>query len=194
VSELALWRVEPLSAPPLFVPCPCCHRISRFECAERFRVNAQQARLDVWLLYRCAACDHTTKRRLLRRAPVGSLAPARLEGYLRDDAELVRRHAFELPVTEALAYRVVRPTLPGGDLVARIVQPWPCGVRWDRFLARELGVSRSRVAADWRSGVVRVDGVSAPARIVAAGQVLRLAGGDRSARRRVSKVPCQTPS
>lgn len=175
MSDLVLWRVEALLAPPFSASCPRCHRRRRFECAGRFRVNAQQARLDVWLLYRCRGCDHTAKRRLLRRMPVGALAPGLLEGYLRDDAELVRRHAFELPLAEALPYRVERPPLPAsGKLRGRIVQPHPCGVRWDRFLARELGVSRSGIAAAWRRGDVEVEGVASPARLVGDGQALRI--------------------
>jgi hypothetical protein len=157
VSDLAVWRVEPLAMPPLAASCPHCRACDRFACAGRFRVNANQARLDVWLLYRCERCDHTLKRRLLRRVPVGALAPERLEGYFRDDPELARAHAFEVPVAEPLPYRVARaPIDPSEGVVARIVQPHPCGLRWDRFLARELGVSRTHVVRAWRAGAIAV--------------------------------------
>ena len=157
MSDLALWRVEPLAEPPLAAACPHCRASDRFESAGRFRVNANQARLDVWLLYRCARCEHTLKRRLLRRVPVGAIARERLEAYFRDDAALARAHAFELAPAEPLSYRVVREPIDAARGVrARIVQPLPCGVRWDRFLARELARSRSQVASAWKRGAIAI--------------------------------------
>jgi hypothetical protein len=157
VSDLALWRVLPLAVPPLAASCPHCRASDRFVCAGRFRVNANQARLDVWLLYRCERCDHTLKRRLLRREAVGAIAKDRLEGYFRDDPELARAHAFDVPLAEPLPYRVERPPVdPERGLRARIVQPFPCGLRWDGFLARELGVSRSHVARAFGAGVLAI--------------------------------------
>ena len=157
MSDLALWRVEPLAVPPLAAACPHCRASDRFESAGRFRVNANQARLDVWLLYRCARCAHTLKRRLLRRAPVGAIAEDRLDAYFRDEPALARAHAFEVPLAGPLPYRVLRPPLDlARPLRARIVQPLPCGLRWDRFLARELGLSRAQVARAWRAGEIAI--------------------------------------
>jgi hypothetical protein len=178
VSDLALWRVEPLAVPPLAAACPHCRACDRFDSAGRFRVNANQARLDVWLLYRCARCDHTLKRRLHRRIPVGALAPDRLEGYFRDDPDLARAHAFEVPLAGALPYRVVRePVDPARGLAARIAQPLPCGLRWDRFLAGELGISRGHVARAWRAGALAIE--PAPRSLAAEvrdGEVIRWPG------------------
>ena len=158
MSDLALWRVLPLAVPPLAASCPHCRASDRFASAGRFRVNANQARLDVWLLYRCERCDHTLKRRLLRREPVGAIAKDRLAAYLRDDPDLARAHAFEVPLAEPLPYRVAREPLdPARGVRARIVQPFPCRLRWDRFLARELAVSRTQVARAWRTGDVAIE-------------------------------------
>jgi hypothetical protein len=157
VSDLAVWRVEPLAVPPLAAACPHCRASDRFESAGRFRVNANQARLDVWLLYRCARCEHTLKRRLLRRVRVGAIPRERLDAYFRDDAALARAHAFEVAPVEPLPYRVLRPPLdPEGGVRARIVQPLPCGVRWDRFLAGELALARSRIARAWQAGSLAI--------------------------------------
>jgi hypothetical protein len=170
VSDIALWRVHALATPPLAAPCARCARLQRFECAGRFRVNAQQRRLDVWLLYRCSVCGATAKRRLARRRSVDEIPRERLEAYLRNDPALVRAHAFELPLAGALPYRVERPPLGAARaLRVRIAQPHPCGVRWDRFLARELGWTRSRAARAWRSAAVCVRPRGSPARAVADG-------------------------
>lgn len=165
-----------LAQPSLVAPCARCGLLRRFESAGRFRVNAQRRRLDVWLLYRCRSCEATAKRRLHRRLPVAGLAPERLAAYLSDDPELARAHAFELPISEPLPYRVERPRLAGAsEIHARIVQPHPCGVRWDRFLARELGWPRARVLRAWRAGAVRLQGGGGLARPIADGDEVSVA-------------------
>jgi hypothetical protein len=177
VSDCVVWRLEALAAPPWIRTCVRCRlSASRFEAAERFRVNAQQGRLDVWLLYHCAACGVTEKRRLLARVPVAAVEPSRLDAYHRNDAALARSHAFELPAREPLPHRVLRPALPAaGVLSAHIEQPRACGVRWDRLLAAELGWSRARVVTAWRAGDVAIDAAGSLRDRVADGQAFRVA-------------------
>lgn len=176
MSECVVWRVVALATPPWERACTRCpDSKARFEAAARFRVNAHQGRLDVWLLHACARCGATEKRRLLHRTPVAAIEPARLDAYHRNDAALAWSHAFELPVREELPHRVARPPLAAGrPLAVRIDQPQPCGVRWDRLLARELGWSRSRVAAAFRTGAIAIPGVASLASRVADGARLEV--------------------
>ena len=140
-------------------------------------MNANGGLLDVWLLYRCEACDTVHKQRVLRRVPAAALPQELLAGYQGDSAALVRRCAFAAGGGGEVAYRVVRELLPAcGAVVARIEQPEPCGVRWDRLLARELGWPRSRVAREAAAGHVRVNGAADLRRLVADGDVLSANG------------------
>ena len=171
MSDCILWRIEPLAPPPLERWCPRCGRQTCYQSSQRFRVNAQQGRLDVWLLYRCSGCDLTAKQRVLRRRPVAELEPGELAGYLCDDSELAWRRAFDVPLTASLPYRVVRPPVPGsGRLRVRVIQPYPCALRWDRLLAGELGWSRSRVRRAMRSGHLSIPGTRSLAAPVRHGQ------------------------
>lgn len=158
--DCVVWRVVALATPPWERACMRCSvSNARFEVTDRFRVNAHQGRLDVWLLYACERCGAVEKRKLLHRTAVAAIEPASLDGYHRNDATLARRHAFEMPVRDELAHRVERPPLAAGNAFAlRIEQPEPCGVRWDRLFARELGRSRSAIAAAWRRGAIALDG------------------------------------
>lgn len=176
---VVVWRVEVLVTPCWRAPCARCGSLTPHRASDRFRVNAHAGRLDVWLLYRCTGCGRTRKRRLHRRRQPAELGD-RLAAYLANDAETARRHvvAFEGVPREPLPYRVARPPLPAaGALRARIEQPVPSGVRWDRFLARELrerGWSRSAVTRAWRRGALRIAGVRSPTRLVASGQRFEL--------------------
>ena len=62
-----VWRIIPAATPRVIRRCAHCNEPRAFACTEKFRVNAQQRRIDVWLLYRCTACDTTWKHALLER-------------------------------------------------------------------------------------------------------------------------------
>ena len=177
VSESrAVWRVTALATPAWRHACPSCRNPNaRFTATDRFRVNANGAHLDVWLLHACDGCGATHKRSLLRRTPVAAVDPERLDAYHRNDPARAWAHAFEIATHEPLPYRVERPALPAsGTLLVRIEQPFACGLRWDRFLAAELDWSRARVAAAWRAGALTIDTARALADRVADGATLRV--------------------
>ena len=162
-----VWRVEALALPALTLPCARCARVCAFHCTERFRVNANGGVLDVWLLYRCAACAEVHKERIQRRVRPDALPRGLLDAYLRDDPAELRRCAFARGGGAAVAWRVERAPLPGGcALRVRIEQPEPCGVRWDRLLASELAWSRARVEREVAAGRVRVNGAADLRRVV----------------------------
>ena len=173
-----VWRVEALALPPLLLTCARCARSSSFVCTERFRVNANGGRVDVWLLYQCLACAETHKQRVLRRVRVADLSRGLLESYQADEPALVRRWAFASGCGLEVSFRVERPPLPAhGLLRARIEQPEPCGARWDRLLAREIGWSRSQVARAAEQGGLRVNGGASLRRAVADGDDLEASLG-----------------
>jgi hypothetical protein len=171
-----VWRVEALALPALSLPCARCARSSSFHCTERFRVNANGGLLDVWLLYRCEACAEVHRERVERRVSASALAGGRLAGYQGDAIAQVRACAFAAGRGAEVAYRVARDALPeSGALSVRIEQPEPCGVRWDRLLARELDASRSRLARAAERGSLRMNGSGDLRRAVRDGDVLELA-------------------
>jgi hypothetical protein len=109
---------------------------------------------------------------------VKRLAVGELERYLADDRELAWRCAFGLPVAAPLPYRVQRPALPeAGLLRVRVAQPWPCGLRWDRLLAGELGWPRSRIRRAVKRGSIVLGGGRSAAEPVRDGQVVLVALG-----------------
>ncbi len=178
--EYVTWRVEALATPLWHSPCAACHGLSQHVSTGLFRVNANGARHDVWLLYRCAGCGATHKRRVEQRVRAHALPADRFARYLANDPALALEHAFELATREPLPYRVLRPPLDyGASLHARIEQPFACGVRWDRMLAREFGCSRNEVARAFARGAIALPGVRSLARPLRDGEQLILTAQHR---------------
>jgi hypothetical protein len=171
-----VWRLRPLGVPSWPERCTRCLH-PELVSTGAFRVNANGARHDVWLVYRCPACQAGRRRRVLRRVAEGE-AGVPLDRYRHSDPALAVAHAFAFPGGPPVAYAVVRPPLAAdGGVSARIEQPLFCGARWDRFLARELSWSRTQAARALCDGRARVWPHTRPDRPVRDGDRLEVAPG-----------------
>ncbi|MGH6882281.1 DUF1062 domain-containing protein [Hypericibacter sp.] len=152
------WRVTPLKTPRPWLHCPRCDARTPFVSSDKFRVNAQKKCLDAWLVYRCAHCEQSWNFPVLERCPVNGIEPAILHALTENDAALAWRHAFDLTrlgrhssqIESFAELSVEKQLLSPRDGVAThaeiaIAAPYDCGVRLDKLLASELGLSRSAI-------------------------------------------------
>ena len=180
------WRILPLETPKVKKHCAHCGATASFSSSDRFRVNAQARRVDVWLIYRCCDCGATWNLPIHRRRRPVEIGEEPYRLFLANDPEVSWRYAFDLcrlgehavRVETPVAFRIVRSAEMDGCEVLRIVleMPYPCGVRLDRLLAEGMGVSRSRVAR-WqkeRRLFVLSEGERALRRPASNGQVVEL--------------------
>jgi len=84
-----------LCAPPALRYCKRCGEKSVFGSSGLFRVNANQKKLDVWLVYNCRSCGRTWNLSIWSRVSSHALPPELLAKYLDNDAELTLRHAAD---------------------------------------------------------------------------------------------------
>lgn len=162
-----VWRVLPLAAPRILRPCARCNRVRPFASTEKFRINAQQRHLDVWLLYACAECERTWKRDIFQRRRPDEIDPDLYRRMLCNDAETAWRYAFVsepgLRFEMSEEARVERDGVeetPSPPYTVRLAVPFPTGLRLDRLLASELALSRSALQRAVERGTILVDGGS----------------------------------
>lgn len=164
------WRVVPLRPPHALRPCAGCGGIRPFVSSGRFRVNAQKRRIDVWLVYRCARCSGTWNLEVRARMRPSDVPAAALARWHGNDAEEARAVAFDaarllragarlVPADEC---RVERPdgVWPGpqsGGPAIRVELAAPCGLRLERILAAELGLSRSALRRLVEEAALRIE-------------------------------------
>lgn len=147
-----LWRVRPLTPPPVARSCRRCG-LSRFLSSGKFRVNAQRKTLDVWLIWQCESCGQTWNMEILSRVARQTIPPAQWNAFLENDPALAFRCAFDAalhrknstqPCWEAVDFTVEGelPVLsPGGqvDIALRCEVPFP--VRILAVFAKKLSLS-----------------------------------------------------
>ena len=193
------WAITPEIAPRPLINCNRCGTVKAYRSSEKFRVNANGKRIDVWLIYRCIDCDNSWNFGILERCNRRDIEPALLQALEGNDPALARRHAFDVAALRSRVGRVEEfPDVAVhkqrlGDtrenataLELKLGLEMPTSLRLDRLLANELAISRSRLQAleDRRLLVVDPDGAKAlrkPARDGATIRIDLVAEPDRQA-------------
>ena len=191
------WVIAPEIAPRPLINCNRCGTVKAYRCSDKFRVNANGKRIDVWLIYRCVDCDNSWNFGIFERCNRRDIEPALLAALESNDPALTRRHAFDVVTLRSRVGRVeefsdvaVHKHRLGDEgataLEIRLGLELPTPLRLDRLLAGELGISRSRLQAleEKRLLVVDPEGAKALRKPARNGMTVRidLAGeADRNA-------------
>lgn len=158
LPTVAIWRVRPLHTPALLRRCARCDEVRPFASSDRFRVNAQGRRLDVWLIYRCLHCEQTWNRPVLERVRPEDIPEDRYNAYLGNDRETAWDVAFQPGAGSIAPVEDFAVDVSHASGRVRLSMPWPVPVRLDRVLARGLGWSRSQVKKATKIGHIYLEG------------------------------------
>ena len=79
------FRMVPTDTYTIVRGCAGCGGKSTYRCADRFRVNANGKRLDVWLIYRCERCKHTYNLPVYSRVLRDALSAEEYRALLAND-------------------------------------------------------------------------------------------------------------
>ena len=123
----------------------------------KFRTNAQKKRIDVWLIYRCSACDEVWNLPIFERVATGDITPDAFERIAHNDPVLALRHAYDHArlarhgvTLEPPEVSIRKSPIEGCADRARAIDitlalALPCAMRMDRLLSGGLGVSRAQL-------------------------------------------------
>jgi hypothetical protein len=164
------WTIIPRIAPESWIACSGCGGLKPFQCSGKIRLNANGKKLDAWLVYKCSSCDKTWNRPIFERRNVRDINPATLNALHANDPQWIRTHAFNIDALRREAHRidefgnvdVHKNTLSREGnawtiLEIELIVPLPAGLRLDRLLAMELGISRSRLQTFQDAEKLRTD-------------------------------------
>ena len=155
--------------------CSGCGRKSYFKNTNRFRVNANGNRLDVWLIYQCEKCRHTLNLAIYERQRVSSVPEKEYRSFLSNDEELAERYGKDLRLFaknkaevnfEGINYQYVKLSgaletdVYGGWAVITIRNPYGLKIRPEKQTAEILRVSRSQVKKLIEEEKIRIENTS----------------------------------
>jgi hypothetical protein len=151
------YRIEiiPLETPKIQIHCHRCKKSATFYCSEKFRVNAQQKHIDVWLIYKCGQCDSTWNYPILSRIHTQALDKNLHRKFMNNDRETAWRYAFQIEQLRKVCHEVDTdiPYTLKVEAVDRkeesckifLFSPYLFDLRLDKILRQILGISRSKL-------------------------------------------------
>jgi len=89
------WRIIPTATPTIIRHCSKCNRKTNYYCSNKFRVNANQSRVDIWLIYKCTKCDSTWKLATNKGIRPHELPAGLFDQFIDNDAALAWQYAFD---------------------------------------------------------------------------------------------------
>lgn len=167
------WTLHPATSARPWLHCPGCGTARPFQSTGRIRLNANGRRLDAWLIYRCSECRQRWNRPVFERRDRRSLSPDVLDACEASAADYVARIEGDLAGLRRHSARIEGGGLPEVhkailnapmpdqvELALHIVGGRQAPFRPDRLLARELALSRARLAMLVERDVLRFAGAA----------------------------------
>ena len=76
--------------------CSGCSDKESFINTNRFRVNANGNKLDIWLIYQCEKCKHTLNIPIYERISPAKIDPAEYNMFLENNSELAHKYGTDI--------------------------------------------------------------------------------------------------
>lgn len=153
------YRVVPDQSFDIIYSCSGCGCKTNFKNTNRFRVNANGNKLDVWLIYQCSKCKHTKNLAIYERQNPARIPPEEYQLFLANNEELAleygtnysffRKNQVEVD-NENIFYHYENEkaeqelTFCEGDRIV-IENPYSLRIRPEKIAAEVLKLSRSRI-------------------------------------------------
>ncbi|MCP1299156.1 DUF1062 domain-containing protein [Chryseobacterium sp. S0630] len=120
-----IWEVKAKNTPLLKKKCNQCSS-DRFQCSDKFRLNAQKKNIDIWLIYRCVKCNNTYNMTVFSRIRTESISREIFNKFSENNTELAWQYAFSQEIIrknnveadwESVEYEILYPNLPVENLI-----------------------------------------------------------------------------
>lgn len=130
-------------------------------------MNANQSKLDVWLIYQCKKCKTTWNMTILSRVNPKEIPNNQYKRFIDNDKELARFYAFDADTHRRngsiLDYHEIEYTIEGKTLDIQALEEkvtilLECEevftIRMDKVLSRQLEISRAQVRSLAEKGIL----------------------------------------
>ena len=153
------YRIIPDKSFDIIYSCSGCGSKTSFQNTNRFRVNANGNKLDVWLIYQCNKCKHTKNLAIYERQNPAKIPQKKYQRFLANDEELAFKYGTDFAFfrknqvevdKENIFYHYEKEDgeqeliIHKGDTI-RINNPYGLKIRPEKVAAELLQLSRSRI-------------------------------------------------
>lgn len=171
IYKKVLWEIVPKNTPAAIRNCRKCKSKEEFYSSNCFRVNANQNRIDVWLIYKCSKCNTTWNETIVERMNVKDIDRDLYEKFTANDVETAWKYCFDVETMKRndtkfdyskIEYEVVGEDISinamgkeGYKVLIKLKHRFD--LRLDRMLKDKLKISRTLLYNMVESGCIAFD-------------------------------------
>ena len=144
--------IVPNNTPAIIRYCSKCNKNMEFYCSEKFRLNGNHTRIDIWLIYKCIKCDTTWKLTIAKGIKSHDLTAERFDQFTNNDKGLAWQYAFDRGFLKqqscVIEYVNVGYSVEGIEirdqdfpLLIRLKSAYTFDLKLGKFLAGIFGIS-----------------------------------------------------
>lgn len=157
---------------PVIRNCAGCGRKTHFKNTNKFRVNANGNKLDVWLIYQCENCKHTWNLSVHERQRSAAIRAEDYQRFLANDEEFAESFGRDLKFFQKnraavdmknIKYHIEKQNeilaeedAKGQEISVKINNPCGLKIRAEKQIADATGLSRSRVKRLAEQGQIKI--------------------------------------
>jgi hypothetical protein len=155
ISKQVYCEIIAQETPKVTRNCHQCKQSTAFYSSDKFRVNAQQKSIDVWLIYKCVHCDSTWNYSILSRVHPDRMDSELHQRFMSNDRNTAWMYAFQIEqlrkvcssVNMDIAYQVIRDEIhwDSEDIIIHVNFKYYFDLRLDKMLREILCVPRSKL-------------------------------------------------
>ncbi|GGJ76116.1 DUF1062 domain-containing protein [Virgibacillus salexigens] len=144
--------------------CNKCKTNTEFYCSEKFRMNANQKIVDIWLIYNCIHCEGTWNYPILSRVNINKMDSKVIRKFMNNDKETVWYYAFQINKLRKLCngvntdirfeLRKEKLAILSNEITIKLCYKYDFGLRTDKLLAEIFGISRSKLKKLYQNGTI----------------------------------------
>lgn len=165
------WKIIALTTPMVKRNCSKCGNNASFKNSQKFRVNANKSKLDIWLIYQCEKCKSTWNMAIYERISPTDIDSTQYKLFLNNDVELAKKYGFDIAIhnknkvkleVENVEYEVIGEEInmlqsnfdERNKISIDITCEYSLGLRVDKVLSKKLGISREKIKKLYESSLV----------------------------------------
>ena len=162
------WCVVPKNTPLIIRHCSKCNKKMEYYCSEKFRMNGNHTRIDIWLIYKCSKCDTTLKLTIDKGIKPHDISSELFNQFTHNDVKLAWIYAFDrnflkknecvIQYTNVMYYiDGFEPQKWDNNLIVHLKSKFLFDLKLSVLLSGVLGISVGKLKGIVNNGLITVN-------------------------------------
>lgn len=163
--KLNIYEIVPTETYKIVRNCSGCGCKSIYYNTNKFRVNSNGNKIDIWLIYQCIQCKHTYNLSIYERVKIDQIPVDEYSRFLSNDSDIALKYGLDKSIMtknkvminwKDISYDIKSKTTNTNimEYTMLIKNSYGLNIRIDKIISEILNVSRSKIKEMIKDGYI----------------------------------------